>query len=85
LPGGDLCSHIHKQGKLEETEAKFYFSEVLCAVEYLHSIGVVWRDLKPENIMIDAKGHVKIVDFGLSKSTSNERNYLHFLKQSSVN
>lgn len=70
---------------MAESEAKFYFSEVLCAVEYMHSQGIVWRDLKPENIMIDSKGHVKIVDFGLAKHDSTTRNSLHYLKYCSVN
>ena len=55
-------------GRLEEEIAKFYFSEVLLALEYLHENGIIYRDLKPENILLDHEGHVVLTDFGLSKT-----------------
>lgn len=42
-------------------------AECILAIEYLHSKGVVYRDLKPENIIVDAEGHLRLTDFGLSK------------------
>jgi len=35
--------------------------------EYLHSKDIIYRDLKPENILIDAKGYLKLTDFGFAK------------------
>ena len=55
-------------GRLDEEIAKFYFSEVLLALEYLHENGIIYRDLKPENILLDHEGHVVLTDFGLSKT-----------------
>lgn len=41
---------------------------VMCeALQYAHSQGVLHRDIKPENILLDAKGKVKIADFGIAK------------------
>lgn len=51
----------------DESMAKFYFSEILLGVEFMHSKNVVYRDLKPENILVDVDGHIRIADFGLAK------------------
>ena len=47
----------------------------LCeGLDFLHQNGIVHRDIKPENFLLTRNtGQVKIVDFGLSKSTSNLR------------
>ena len=65
--GGDLAYHLQIKEIFEEDEARFFIAEVLLAIEYVHSLNVVYRDLKPENILIDSDGHVKLADFGLAK------------------
>lgn len=45
---------------------RFYVSEVLLALEYLHMMGVVYRDLKPENVLVREDGHIMLSDFDLS-------------------
>lgn len=47
--------------------ANFYACEIVLALEYLHSLSIVYRDLKPENLLIDRDGHLKITDFGFAK------------------
>ncbi|CAI5982624.1 unnamed protein product [Closterium sp. NIES-64] len=69
--GGELFDQIRLKGKLSEEEARFYAAEVVCALEYMHSQGVVHRDLKPENILLTAAGHVRISDFGCAKLLTN--------------
>ena len=39
----------------------------------MHSKNIIYRDLKPENVLIDAEGHVRLVDFGLSRSFDEEK------------
>ena len=53
---------------MSEKQEKFYFAEILEAIQYLHDNEILYRDLKPENIVIDESGHVKLTDFGLSKN-----------------
>ncbi len=43
------------------------FQEILAAVEYAHSRGVVHRDLKPSNILVDTQGRTKLLNFGAAR------------------
>lgn len=65
--GGELFSYLRKAGKFCFTTTRFFVAEIVLALEYLHSHDIVYRDLKPENILLDAKGHIKLTDFGFSK------------------
>jgi len=67
ISGGDLAYHLEQKGRFKEKEVCFITSEIVLALEHLHSCGIVYRDLKLENILLDANGHVCLTDFGLSK------------------
>ncbi|OHT16605.1 AGC family protein kinase [Tritrichomonas foetus] len=69
VPGGELFFHMQKLGALPLDVVKLYIAEISLALNHLHSHGIVYRDLKPENVLIDADGHIKLTDFGLSKLT----------------
>ncbi|KAI8072635.1 kinase-like domain-containing protein [Gongronella butleri] len=64
--GGDLMWHIQRE-PFSERRAKFYACEVLLALEYFHSLGIIYRDLKLDNIMLGIDGHIKLADYGLCK------------------
>ncbi|XP_031402221.1 LOW QUALITY PROTEIN: serine/threonine-protein kinase D6PKL2 [Punica granatum] len=67
-PGGDL--HVLRQRqpfkRFEESAVRFYASEVVVALEYLHMMGIIYRDLKPENVLVRSDGHIMLTDFDLS-------------------
>jgi len=65
--GGELFFHLQKIGKFVESTARFYTAEIVLAISYVHSLGIIYRDLKPENVLLDAQGHIRLTDFGLSK------------------
>lgn len=66
-PGGELFYHLQVRGKFNEPDTRFYISEILLGLEYLHMQNVLYRDLKPENCLLDGEGHIRLTDFGLSK------------------
>ena len=54
--------------RLSPAAVKFYTSEIVCGLSYLHSLNIAYRDLKPENILLDAEGHTVLTDFGFAKT-----------------
>lgn len=66
--GGELFYHLRRSPIFTEDKAAFYSAEIILGVQALHENDIIHRDLKPENILIDAQGHLKLADFGLSKT-----------------
>ncbi|KAI3721959.1 hypothetical protein L2E82_32979 [Cichorium intybus] len=69
-PGRDLNVLRFRQPDhvFSSSVIRFYLAEIVCALEHLHSMGIVYRDLKPENILIQESGHVTLTDFDLSRT-----------------
>ena len=72
LQGGELFFHLRRNSGYKEKAVRFYMSQILLALEYMHDNNYIYRDLKPENILIDKEGNIKLTDFGLSKILPEE-------------
>jgi len=89
LPGGDLMNLLIKKDILSEEESRFYMGEMILAIETVHKLNYIHRDLKPDNVLLDADGHIKLTDFGLSKhaeirsNTEKEKQDKYEIKRSS--
>ena len=57
-----------------EKEARVLLSEVTLGLIHMHKHSYIHCDIKVENIMLDARGHVKLIDFGLATRLSSEKN-----------
>ena len=67
LTGGDLRYHIAHKKTFSEKQTKFIISNMLLALEYIHSKNIIHRDIKPENLVLENNGYVRITDFGVAK------------------
>ena len=72
LPGGDLRYHFNLVNKFTETDIKFFISNIILSLEYIHSNNIIHRDIKPENLVFDNKGYLCLTDFGVAKIINNE-------------
>lgn len=64
--------------------ARFYISQIILILEYLHGMQIAYRDLKPENLMINKDGYLKLIDFGTAKLLRQDRTFtlmgsLHYI------
>jgi len=69
MEGGELYDRLRQRRVFSEADAQMTTRQLLLAINYLHSEGIVHRDLKLENFMYEEKGSdfVKLLDFGFSK------------------
>ena len=77
-PNGDLArfgrptSDHPEPESLTPAQVRFVGAEVCVLLQYLHANRVLYRDLKPENLLLDSYGHVRLIDFGISRQSANE-------------
>lgn len=64
---GDLFDFLTSFGSLSERTARWFFIQILDALEYIHGEGIAHRDLKPENLLLDLEYNALLSDFGLCK------------------
>ncbi|XP_077107783.1 protein kinase C delta type-like [Ranitomeya variabilis] len=67
LSGGSVEDLIRMCGCLNIGNVRFYTAEMVSGLQFLHGHNIVHRDLKPDNIMLDADGHIRIIDLGLAQ------------------
>ncbi|KAJ1605095.1 SAP+PHD+MIZ domain-containing protein [Cryptosporidium canis] len=64
---------------LEPVHKQYVVYQLIKVIKYLHSGGLLHRDMKPSNILLNAECHVKVADFGLSRSFINTRRITNHL------
>src|SRR6201996_5469050 len=70
VPGRTLRALMRERGWLPWQEALAVIDPVLAGLAAAHQAGIVHRDVKPENVLITDDGRVKVVDFGLARTTT---------------
>ena len=87
--GGDLRYHLHHTKKKDnpcvdmsrgkrwfpEKTVRYYASQILLGLKYLHEKRILHRDLKPENVVLDEKGNAKIIDFGIAREFAPDEDH----------
>ncbi|KAG6820539.1 hypothetical protein H0H93_015710 [Arthromyces matolae] len=67
LPNGDLRALIVRYGSLSLACTRYYIAQLVDAIAYIHSKGVMHRDIKPENLLLDSCFRLALADFGTAK------------------
>lgn len=57
---GEIFDHLVATGRMEESQARAIFKQIVSAVDYCHNQGIVHRDIKAENLLLDQNMNIKV-------------------------
>lgn len=76
VEGLPLLSHLRAAGQFSVATGLSFLEQICKAVALVHSQGAVHRDLKADNILVDRRGMVRVVDFGLAAFADPRRGFV---------
>ena len=74
LNGGSIFDLVNETGPFSEDLCRSLFSQLIEAIQYIHSKNISHLDIKPENILVSLTSGLKIADFGLSAYSTGPKN-----------
>eukprot|EP01138_Halocafeteria_seosinensis_P001741 gb/GECG01001784.1/.p1 GENE.gb/GECG01001784.1/~~gb/GECG01001784.1/.p1 ORF type:complete len:537 (+),score=84.51 gb/GECG01001784.1/:1-1611(+) len=86
LMEADLSAILSSKQQLSDTHIKYFIYQILRAMKYVHSAGILHRDIKPQNVLINSNCELVVCDFGLArvKGTSPENDPFHNYEEMTV-
>jgi serine/threonine protein kinase len=78
LPGGDLRYYMkNNRYRFNESQIKFFVSNMILSLKYIHQHNIIHRDIKPENLIFDSKGYLHLTDFNISEKIKKNKPILN--------
>lgn len=77
---GELFEVLEDDGNLPENVCQLIATQLVAALEYLHSKRIIHRDMKPQNILIGSNSRIKLCDFGFAREMSRNTQMLTSIK-----